>query len=776
MTKVKSPQTKGSVAGINTAVIREFIGKLNEKAQLSPIPGKLVLASFGEDPKTAKSLSPIIIHYQPGEVDKMVSDIADLSNTHNRNTYIPPVLFRSDLPDGKKGAVNDIVSVLGVVADFDDEQASEYSQRLPIEPSYVIETSKGRFQAGYYFDKPIDPETAKTIASRLCNDSACDHGTKDISHVWRVPGTLNYPNKKKVDSGRPTTPQPVELVHDNFDALISPDSIIESLSAIVAVNDTDTRGTAGADIQKYPPDISSLHVKGTTKDLILNGAPRGERSNRGFAVICALVGSACLESKIIRIFDSYPIGEKYRAKGNGRLNWLQGEISRAREYIKQQGFQYIPGSSWHHPAALHVIVTKAPENIITTHGNTFLYNEKLGIWEKADDEEIKRLTLDAAHKARCSITQNGVNSTFRLLQTRTYRKGHQWDTNTDQICCENGELRLKEKDENTYEAEWDLLPHRREHYRRSQIQVAYDDNCGEPIAFERFLTGCFLYDDEVELKIEMIYEMIGYCFLMSARFEKFWILIGPGANGKSVLLNVIRALLGAINVSAVQPDQLMNKFQRAHLERMLANIITEIEEGHRIADAQIKAITSGEPITVEHKFKEPHEITPYCTMLFASNHMPHTRDFSPALTRRAIVIPFNRIFTEKEQDKDLLSKILPELPAIMSKALVAIGNVIQNGGRFSMCAEAKNAVADWAKGCDQLALFLDECCDNTTDDFIATSSLYTSYVTWAEDSGIRHTFSKHKFSSRLQDKGFLRGQKGKTRSRGFYGIKIKTGM
>jgi hypothetical protein len=37
-------------------------------------------------------------------------------------------------------------------------------------------------------------------------------GPADPIHVWRVPGTLNWPKKLKVARGRPLTPQPVRLV------------------------------------------------------------------------------------------------------------------------------------------------------------------------------------------------------------------------------------------------------------------------------------------------------------------------------------------------------------------------------------------------------------------------------------------------------------------------------------------------------------------------------------------------------------------------------------
>ena len=105
------------------------------------------------------------------------------------------------------------------------------------------------------------------------------------------------------------------------------------------------------------------------------------------------------------------------------------------------------------------------------------------------------------------------------------------------------------------------------------------------------------------------------------------ILIGAGANGKSVLLSVLYALAGPENVAGVQPSSFDNRFQRAHLHQKLVNIATGLKQGEVIADAELKAITSGEPATVEHEHKDPFVMRPFAACWFGTNHMPHTRDF-----------------------------------------------------------------------------------------------------------------------------------------------------
>ena len=163
--------------------------------------GKLIVAGYGEDPATKAKLKPKVEHVAVGDVGATLAAIERLREEH-RNVYMPLTVLRPDLETGKRGEEADIVAVLGLVADFDDADAARWSERLPAPANYVLETSAGRFQAFYLFADPASPDEAKAVAERLMAHAGCDTGTKDVSHVWRVPGLLNWPNAKKVGEGR----------------------------------------------------------------------------------------------------------------------------------------------------------------------------------------------------------------------------------------------------------------------------------------------------------------------------------------------------------------------------------------------------------------------------------------------------------------------------------------------------------------------------------------------------------------------------------------------
>ena len=70
-----------------------------------------------------------------------------------------------------------------------------------------------------------------------------------------------------------------------------------------------------------------------TKQLIKNGADKGDRSEATASVLASMVKAGIPEAEILSTFESQAIGEKFREKGSGRVKWLRDEIKRSREFV-----------------------------------------------------------------------------------------------------------------------------------------------------------------------------------------------------------------------------------------------------------------------------------------------------------------------------------------------------------------------------------------------------------------------------------------------------------
>ncbi|WP_408605354.1 DUF3987 domain-containing protein [Desulforapulum autotrophicum] len=303
----------------------------------------MVLASYGQNPQTGENLPPKVEHFSTtSNGDILLKIVNDLSRETHRNVYVPLCSFREDLPPGKKGGEADISTVFGLVADLDDDQAHKWPERLPFQPTYVLETSKDRFQAGYIFTDGVAPDAAKPVAVMLQEYSGCDFGTKDLSHVWRIPGTLNYPNKKKVDAGRSPEPQFVTFAKPIGDSVDFEElkNILEQwhsqkIERQRKSQEKHQKPKNGTKPFQFDGDINHLPVKPGTKDFILSGAPVGQRSEAIQTVLNALVYSNLDDGQIFSIFNSYPIGEKYSGQ-KSPVQWLQPQIKKARSYVTEK--------------------------------------------------------------------------------------------------------------------------------------------------------------------------------------------------------------------------------------------------------------------------------------------------------------------------------------------------------------------------------------------------------------------------------------------------------
>jgi Mesyanzhinovviridae DNA primase len=325
------------------ALIHDLAGRTEEQ-------GKLIVTAFGEDPsqlnpKTEKPglrLTPKVVHFDIGDPAPMAKYLREIAGQRHYNTYIPLAIFRADLPPGAKGGEKDIVACFGLVADFDDPDAARWEERLPIPPQYVLETSTGRFQAFYLFKEPVPLGIAKPVAARLKAYADCDHGTADISHVWRVAGTLNWPNAKKISEGRSAEPQLVKIVQPFLGETIP----FEKLAAALPEGGTAKNSKPGGTRSKRKRRTGQPHPAAVEGSLEWNEAQiymnlyvpeelheqirqpvSGDRSKALFSVIAQLIKREVPDEIIERVIYAHPkgIGEKYADRHD-----LDTEIARVR--------------------------------------------------------------------------------------------------------------------------------------------------------------------------------------------------------------------------------------------------------------------------------------------------------------------------------------------------------------------------------------------------------------------------------------------------------------
>ncbi|MDA5631100.1 MULTISPECIES: AAA family ATPase [Agrobacterium] len=207
MPKLPKIQIADTTPSFDEVAVREHVMMLHQLA--SGLSGKFVVSTFFANPTGEDKAGGVISHHVVGDVEGTIDAVMAHAETPNANTYICPNLMRPTLERGKKGGESDVIAVLALVADLDDDTGR--SGTMPTDPNYVVESSPGNYQCFVLLDSPLSVADAKPLARSLKVAANADHCTVDMAHVWRVPGTLNWPNAKKLARGRPSNPAPVAI-------------------------------------------------------------------------------------------------------------------------------------------------------------------------------------------------------------------------------------------------------------------------------------------------------------------------------------------------------------------------------------------------------------------------------------------------------------------------------------------------------------------------------------------------------------------------------------
>src|SRR5207249_867311 len=139
----------------------------------------------------------------------LVEAFEAINRVPGSNAYVSIGLFkpRQDWvkPHGR-GSEADLVGTLAFVGDFDaareGHDPATCRERLPQAPHLTVETSAGNYQPWTFLDRPYPAAKAKPVFQALTGVLGGD-ATFSCEHIFRPPGTWNWPTGKKVrDYGR----------------------------------------------------------------------------------------------------------------------------------------------------------------------------------------------------------------------------------------------------------------------------------------------------------------------------------------------------------------------------------------------------------------------------------------------------------------------------------------------------------------------------------------------------------------------------------------------
>lgn len=180
--------------------------------------------------------------------------------------------------------------------------------------------------------------------------------------------------------------------------------------------------------------------------------------------------------------------------------------------------------------------------------------------------------------------------------------------------------------------------------------------------------------------------------LMSNVVEDTLWLIGSGANGKTTIEEVVRAVYGYDNVSEASMGELLDRNQisrmltMSNIDGKIFNICSEVDVSDisRGSDA-FKRLCSGEPQNARGIGENVRRIYDIPFLIFSMNQRPVNKRMDAAFRRRIVEIVFNQSIREEDMDAGLGDKLKKELSGIRNWMIEGYKMLVRDGFRFDHC-------------------------------------------------------------------------------------------
>ncbi len=298
------------------------------------------------------------------------------------------------------------------------------------------------------------------------------------------------------------------------------------------------------------------------------------------------------------------------------------------------------------------------------------------------------------------------------------RRLDEMDADPLSVACLNGVLRFRvAKVGGIKRADVQLVPHDRGQLITKLMDVAHDPEARAP-RFTAFLNQ-IMPDEAVQAFLQRVFglSMLGLTEQMLCFFY------GDGANGKSVLTDLIARILGDYAASA-KIESLTGSNRRGggdatpDLVPMIgARFLraSEPEKGVQWQEGLIKELTGGEPILVRALNKDFVEVRPIFKLVISGNHRPEFRGDDHGIWRRIKLVPFAVQIPEPERiPKQELDDILfAEAAGVLNWMIEGALNYLEGG--LAEPSTVRDATAALRAEMDYYGTFLGECCVVTGD-------------------------------------------------------------
>lgn len=383
------------------------------------------------------------------------------------------------------------------------------------------------------------------------------------------------------------------------------------------------------------------------------------------------------------------------------------EIANLRGGYDQNKFaKWLIGSRTHHYISLN------------DTGEVLYYDG--GVYKTGGERDIEEMVVKVMDGEK--ISTNNSKETVFLVKRRVGHERTEIDSEDGIINLLNGLYSLQTNE---------ISKHTPEYLSVRQMNIEYDENAICP-NIDKFIREIVDEDD-----VRFIYELFGYTLLSNKRYSTAAFFEGDGANGKSVLMDLMKHFVGAVACAEVTPNEMGgdDKYAIADLFGKALNVVDDL--GNDVVDGvgAFKSVITGNSVRGQRKYGHAFAFIPNTLCVFGCNEVPATTDTSEGYYRRMRIVTFPNKFEGDAENKNLLDELITrdEISGLFNAAVKAIRDVIVRG-EFTGDKTVEDKRREYMTKSNNILMFIyDECDITDVDATVEKDELYNQYVLWARD-------------------------------------------
>lgn len=382
-------------------------------------------------------------------------------------------------------------------------------------------------------------------------------------------------------------------------------------------------------------------------------------------------------------------------------------------------------------SATEIIVEYILKNnyIITSKDDekTEMWIYKDGVYIPQGKSEVKQIMRDLLKSVYNSFYYNQV---ITKLEADTMQDIDSFfnNININEIPVKNGILNLFTRE---------LKPFSPEKIFFNKLPVEYNPSAKCP-QIEKFLDDVLSKEDDKDV----FYELGGFCLYKEYKFEKAFMLLGDGRNGKDKTLELIKRTIGIENCCSVPLSSIVpDSFIISEFFGKMVNVAGDIDNRDLKDTGTFKGLTGRSIQTAPRKFQKPITFVNYAKFIFACNNLPMVYDTSKGFWDRWILLEFPYTFVTKKEledatdkkmlkirDESIIEKISTpeELSGLLNKFLDGLDKLIQFK-EFSTTKGSEEIKNFWIRKSNSAMAFCLDMIEESYDSYIPKKDFRKKY-------------------------------------------------